>query len=295
MKRTRVLGVVLTALVSVAGAVTIPVVAPSTAASAAATSTTSGSGTAFRCVIDAFGQSTGGKIGFRRVVNTRVQVARATRKAVGWRPISWGLVSAYGGNDFETTRQLVASTDGKVRLVETSWDSEDGDLEVRVVKVVGRGYPRRLVTVNDQFIYWVAADRSLRRATWSGRRFVRPVTLPVTISGATAMASYMTDYGTRIYYTDREGALHVVADEGTRSADLVLRPAGYRGVTGLKAGTCMSPDYTTVRPFHGLLFVDRATGVGRFQRALRPVDADGGSVTKSARVRPAGWSWRRLG
>ncbi len=38
-----------------------------------------------------------GKIGFRRVVNTRVQVARATRKAVGWRPISWGLVRPTAG------------------------------------------------------------------------------------------------------------------------------------------------------------------------------------------------------
>lgn len=292
MKRSSVAGVVFVALLSAMVVVgSTPVLAPSGSAAVASAS----SGATYRCVMDAFGQAAGKKVVFRRVVNTRVEVARATREPVNWRPISWGLVSAYGGRDFETTRQLVASTDGKVRLVETAWDSKDANLDLRVVKVVGRGYPHRLVTVDAHFIHWVAEDGVLHRARWTGKRFARPTRVPVSLGGATAIASYMTDYGMRIYYTDRHGALHVVAVNGRNSTDTVLRPSGYRGTTGLKAGNCMSPNYANVRPFHGLLTVNRGTGLVRFQRALRSEGADGGQLTKSSRVRPSGWTWPRLG
>ena len=245
-------------------------------------------------MLDAFGHTATGRIKFRRVVNAQVKVSKTTSGPVGWRPISWGLISADTRPGREVTRQIVPSTDGKVRLVEAEWRT-GSSLRVRVIRVVGRGYPSRLVTFNDRFLYWVAADRSLHRATWTGTRFIRPTTLPVSISGATAMTAHSTDRGSRIYYTDRAGALHVVADEGARSTDTVIRSSGYRTVTGLRSGSCMVPDYSWISSDVGLLSVDRATGVGRFQRVLRPSSTTGGSVTRAVRVPPSDWTWRRLG
>ncbi|WP_193614146.1 hypothetical protein [Nocardioides lijunqiniae] len=244
--------------------------------------------------MDAFGHTTSGRIKFRRVVNARVEVSKTSPGTVTWRPISWALVSSNGSPGTETTRQLVAATDGKVRLVETEWHSGSA-LDVRVLKVVGRGYPSRLVSVTDRHLFWVAADGSLHRKTWNGSRFGRPMTLPVSLRTATAMTGFEADFGRRIYYTDKAGALHVVADHGHGSTDTVLRSSGYGKVTGLRAGYCMSPNYARQRSYLGLWSVNRASGVARFQRALRPAADEAGPVTKAVRVRPSGWTWRRLG
>jgi hypothetical protein len=245
--------------------------------------------------MDAFGQTASGRITFRRVVNARVQVSKTTHGPVDWRPISWGLVSSNGWPGHETTRQVVTPTDGKLRLVQTHWETGKS-LRVRVIKVVGEGFPRRLVVFDDVHLYWVAADRLLHRATWTRKGFRRPVTLPLAIRGATAITLRRIDRGMRIYCTDRAGELHFVADDlGASPTDIVLRSSGYRTVTGLRAGVGMSPNYVRVRPYSGLLSVDRATGIARYQRALRSASAGGGTVTRLVRVRPSDWTWRRLG
>lgn len=286
---SRILGPVLAALFAVVlGATALPAAGSSAPVAARA------AGPAYRCVLDAFGQTADGRIQFRRVVNTRIEVSRSTRSPVGWRPISWGLVSASSAPSWETTRQIVASTDGRVRLVETRW-SAGSSLSVRVLKVLAEGLPSRLVSFDDRFLYWVAADRSLQRMRWNEKRFLRPVTVPLSIRGATAMTAHMTDRGMRIYYTTRAGALHVVAVKGAGSTDTVLRAKGYGAVTGAKAGVCMSRDYTEVRPYVGLMFAERSTGVARFQRALHPAAADAGTVTKPLRIARSDWTWRRLG
>jgi hypothetical protein len=282
VNRSRVLGLVLVTLLSV-----VPVASPSASLAAAP-------GPGYRCVLDAFGQTADGRIQFRRVVNSRVEVAKTTRARVSWRPITWGLVSANSSPGHETTHQIVASTDGQIRLVETEW-SRGRDLSVRVLKVLGTGFPSRLVAFDGRRLYWVGADKLLHRAAWNEKRLVRPKTLPLSIRGATTMASYTTDEGVRVYYTDRSGALHSVADHGVHSTDTVIRRSGYGTVTGLRTGVCMSPNYARVRSYVGLLSVDRASGVGRFQRILRPATAGGGTVTKAVRVSPSDWTWKRLG
>ncbi|MEV5000726.1 hypothetical protein [Nocardioides sp. LML1-1-1.1] len=248
----------------------------------------------YRCIIDAFGHTAGGRITLRRVVNTRVTVSKRTAQSFRWRPIAWGLVSAETWPGHETTRQLVAATDGRIRLVETRWDTGSA-LRVRVLRVVGSGYPARLVAFDDHSLYWVAADRSLHRATWTGSRLVRPTRLPVTLGGATALGARTTDYGMRVYWTDMTGALHLVADAGAASTDRVLKSSGFRGFTGLRTGVCMSPDQARVRPYDGLLSVDRTRGIARFQRVLRPASPAVSSVTAPARVGRADWTWPHLG
>lgn len=195
---------------------------------------------------------------------------------------------------YESTGQLVASTDGRIRLVETEWRT-GSSLRVRVVKVVGSGYPSRLVAFDDVSLYWVGADRLLHRATWNGKRLVNPTTLPITIVGARAMTAHWTERGMQVYYTDTKGRFHAVTDKGAQSKDVVLRSSGYGTVTGLRADVCMSPNYVWVRPYVGILAVNRVTGVGRFVRHLRPGASDGGSLTSTTRVSPSGWTWRRLG
>lgn len=248
-------------------------------------------------MIETFGQKANGKIQFRRVVNRRVTLTRTTTRAFKWRPTSWGLVSSSGWPGKKTTRQLVAATDGKVRLVDTEWTTTGRSMQVRVVKVVGRGFPR-LTTFDNQSFYWVGADHQLhqRAFSWDRLKFVgKQRTLPVSINGATAMTSHTTDFGSRVYYTDKSGALHAVLVDGARSTDIVLRSSGFATTTGLRSGFCMSPNYVHVRPYVGLLSVDRTTGIGRFQRVIRPGAVTGGTLTKSVRVRPSGWTWRRLG
>ncbi|WP_187366793.1 hypothetical protein [Nocardioides dongxiaopingii] len=295
LKRSRVLGPLLVVLLLLVGSgVTGPARPASAAVAGPAATSTTGSAPGFRCVMDAFGHTTSGRIMFRRVVNARVTVSRSTRERLDWRPISWALMSSASEPGHETTRQVVAATDGKVRVVETAWDGRDR-LDVRVIKVIGHGYPSRLVTFDTRRLYWVAPDGSLQRATWTGRELANRTTVPVSIDGATAMTSFLTDRGPRIYYTDGSGDLHVVADEGPRSTDTVLGSAGHDVTTGLRAGTCTSPDLTEVRPYVGLLSVDRRTGVGHFQRALRPESLDDSDVTTPVRVTPSDWTWRRLG
>ncbi|NHA00831.1 hypothetical protein G5V59_15305 [Nocardioides sp. W3-2-3] len=178
--------------------------------------------------------------------------------------------------------------------METRWDTGSA-LRVRVLRVVGSGYPGRLVAFDDRSLYWVAADRSLRRATWTGTRLVRSTRLPVTLGGATALGARTTDQGMRVYWTDATGALHLVADAGASSTDRVIKASGFRGVTGLRTGVCMSPDQVRVRPYVGLLSVDRSRGVARFQRVLRPGSPAASSVTAPARVGRADWTWPHLG
>jgi hypothetical protein len=292
MKRSRVLGLVLATVVS--AVISTTAVAPPTSAADSASAPAAAQRPAYRCVMDAFGHTASGRIKFRRVVNARVEVSKTSRGTVKWRPISWALVSASGRPGTETTRQLVSATDGKVRLVETEWHSGSA-LDVRVIKVVGRGYPSRLVNLTDRHLFWVAADGSLHRKTWNGARFVRPMTLPVSLSTATAMTAFQADFGRLIHYTDTAGALHVVADHGLGSTDTVLRSSGYGKVTGLRVGLCLSANYVEQRSYLGLWSVNRASGVARFQRALRPREDEPGPVTKAVRVRPSDWTWRRLG
>lgn len=283
---SRALGLLLTVLLATApGAVT---------GAAAAPASDPAPRVGYRCLAEPFGQTAAGRIVHRRTVNGRVELTRTTRERFDWHPISWALVRLSGGPDHETARHLVASTDGVVRRVETHWDARGG-LDVRVLGIAGRGYPGRLAAVGAGSIYWVGEDHALHRKAWNGRRFANETVLPVTVVGARTLTAYMTDYGMRLFYTDRDGALHLVADEGARSTDTVLRTTGYADVTGLRAGACMSPNYANVRPFVTLLSVDRATGVARWQRVLGVSTGDAPSLTERRRVGRPDWTWRRLG
>lgn len=287
MKRSRVLAILLAAVLLVPGT------GPGTPAPASASAA---AGVDYRCVMDAFGHTASGRIKFRRVVNSKVTVAKATAGTFAWRPMAWGLVSSNSWPGYESTEQIVASTDGRIRLVSTEWRSGSSNLRVRVLKVVGSGYPSRLVAFDEFSLFWVAADHSLNRATWNGRRLTNPTKLPVTITGARAMTAKGSDRGMHVYYTDTRGRFHVVTDKGAATTDIVLRQSsGFATTTGLRAGHCHSTNYAGIRSYLGILAVNRETGGGRFMRALRPDSADGGSLTSSTRVSPAGWTWRRLG
>lgn len=284
--RTRVLPAVLLAL-----ALVLPVLGSvATPAGAAATA----QAPRFRCEIDAFGQTRDGRIHLRHVTGNRVTVAKSTRRAVSWRPVAWGLVMLNQWPGHEETHQVVAATDGKVRLVRTVWNTR-GNLEVRVLRVLGSGFPSRLVAFTDTTLYWVATDGTLHRASWNGRRLGRAEVLPVTLSGAQTLTAATTTRGNRIYYTDGAGALHVIRDADDRSTDAVLRASGYAAVTALRAGICIDDSYTTSTAPVPLLVVDRTRGVARVQRVVRPHVATGGTLAAPVRVRPGGWTWPRLG
>ncbi|XBB69088.1 hypothetical protein ABFU82_07190 [Nocardioides sp. WV_118_6] len=278
----------------------LPVLGSTAAPVAAATPTTAVAAVAakqaprFRREIDAYGQARDGKVTLRHVTGNRVTVAKSTSRPVSWRPVAWGLVMLNQWPGHEETHQVVAATDGKVRLVRTEWNAR-GSLKLRVLKVLGSGYPSRLIAFDDRSLYWVGTDGFLHRATWNGHRLVRPTILPVPISQATTLTAAMTERGTRVYYTDRAGALHVVQDEGPESTDTVLRASGYAAVTALRSGTCIDDRYTGATAPVPLLVVDRSTGVARVQRVLRPDARTGGTLAAPTRVRPGGWTWPRLG
>ncbi|WP_377322904.1 hypothetical protein ACFJIY_25705 [Pimelobacter simplex] len=264
-------------------------------AGVAEAATTSAAAPQLRCEIDAYGHTRDGRIHLRKIAGNRVTVAKATARPVSWGPVAWGLVMLNSWPGHEETHQVVAATDGKVRLVRTEWNTR-GSLRTTVLKVLGSGYPSRLIAFNDRSLYWVATDGLLHRATWNGRRLVRPRALPVPIRQATTLTAATTERGgSRVYYTDRAGALHLVRDEGAQSTDTVLRTSGYAAVTALRSGTCIDDRYTGAPVPGVLLVVDRTTGVARVQRVLRPDDAGGGTLAAPVRVRPGGWTWRRLG
>lgn len=285
--RLRAVPVVLLALV-------LPVLGTAGVPTASASPATDREAPRFRCEIDAYGQTRDGKVRLRHVTGTRVTVAKSTSRPVSWRPVAWGMVMLNEWPGHQETRQVVAATDGRIRLVRTEWNAR-GSLRLRVLDVLGSGYPSRLVAFADRSLYWVATDGLLHRATWNGRRLVRSTTLPVPITGARTLTAATTERGSRVYYTDRAGALHVVQDEGRESTDTVLRASGYAAVTALRAGTCIDDAYTGAKPPVPLLVVDRATGVARVQRVLQPQSREGGTLAAPVRVRPGGWTWPRLG
>ncbi|WP_418063089.1 hypothetical protein [Pimelobacter simplex] len=295
--RGRSVPTVLLSLLGLLLASALPAEVAEAAGTSATTATTATSAAApqLRCEIDAYGHTRDGRIHFRKITGNRVTVAKATARPVSWRPVAWGLVMLNSWPGHEETHQVVAATDGKVRLVRTEWNTR-GSLRTTVLKVLGSGYPSRLIAFNDRSLYWVAADGLLHRATWNGRRLVRPRALPVPVRQATTLTAATTERGgSRVYYTDRTGALHLVRDEGAQSTDTVLRTSGYAAVTALRSGTCIDDRYTGAPVPGVLLVVDRATGIARVQRVLRPDDASGGSLATPVRVRPGGWTWRRLG
>ena len=254
-----------------------------------------GTSPGYRCVVDTFAQSSTGRITFRRLVNNRVAVSRTSTAAVGWHPLSWGLLSVSSRPGHETTRQLVPSSDGRVRLVETAWQGGSG-LRVTVLRVVASDLPHRMVAAaGSAGVVWLDADGVLHRRAWNGTGLGRTRVLPITIKRATAITEYESPQGhVRAYVATRTGALHVVTFDGT-PADLVLAARGFSTVTGLKAGPCLSPDYVWTRAYSALLRVDRNTGVARFARHLRPGLANGGELTKPVRVDRADWTWRWFG
>lgn len=256
----------------------------------------------YRCVMDVFGHTAAGRIKFRRVVNTGVTVAKTSRVAFSWRPVSWSMLGNEQWPGHEISFQMVPGTDGRVRVVRTEWMAGSANLRVRVVKVLGTGYPTRLITSADNRLYWVDADGWLRRASFTDRGSLHlygETTLPVRITGATAMTAIGSDRGMRVYWTDRAGALHVGVDRGDASTTAVLRTSGFSGTTGLEAGHCHQPNYARMRPYAALFSANRTTGVARFRRLLRYGTLDGGAsdgeVTAPQRVSPADWNWFRLG
>lgn len=285
MKRSWANGLALSLVVSVTAV----------AGTSAFTTQSASAAAGVECRIDAFGHTKDGRIKYRSVTNSRVVVSKTTGNKFAWRPVAWGLVSLSRWPGYETTKQIVTATDGKARLVETEW-STGGNLQVRVIKVLGKGYPKRLVTVGDRYLYWVAKDRTLHRITWNGKRLVHATTLPVSIAnGARAMTAIDTDRGMRIYYTDSSGALHVVDDEGSASRDTVIRASGFVKVTGLRVGSCHVANYSSMSSDLGLLTVNRKAGTAQFRRIVRPTVPKKTTVTKPIKVRPSDWTWRRLG
>lgn len=254
----------------------------------------------YRCQSDVLGHN-GPRIHFRRVVNTRTTVAKSSRPAFSWRPVSWGLIGGEQRAGSETMYYVVPGTDGRVRVVRTAWGPGSARLGLRVVKNMGGGYPTRLITFADTYLYWVGAGGVLHRASFNNRTFQLGTAraLPFTITGATAITAITTTRGPRVYYTDRAGALHVIIDKVGLEADTVLRSSGFAGTTGLEAGACYSPNYVYMRPYAGLLSFNRVIGVGHFQRLTRPgsLDAtlDGVGVTAPKRLPTTDWHWYHLG
>ncbi|HVK30069.1 MAG TPA: hypothetical protein VM575_17150, partial [Nocardioides sp.] len=233
--------------------------------------------------------------------NTGVTVAKTSRVTFPWRPVSWGIIGNEVWPGHEISYHVVPGTDGRVRVVRAEWAAGSANLRLRVLKVMGSGYPTRLITFADRWLYWVGADGWLRRATFTDRgfRLSGRVTLPVRITGATAITGIGSERGVRLYYTDRAGALRVVVDKDADSTTAALRTSGFGGTTGLEAGHCYQPNYARMRPYASLFSVNRTTGVARFRRLFRYQTIDGGAsdgeVTAPQRVSPADWNWFRVG
>lgn len=245
----------------------------------------------YRCTVDALGRTVHGKIRFRRTVNAKVTVSRTSSRTFSWKPLSWGLVSSNTYPGHETVEWLVPSSDGRVRLVRTTWSAGSRALGVTVERTLGSGHPRALVASEDRQLFWIAADGVLHHQAWNGRRWGPAEAFPVAVPGATAITAIETGRGLAVYVTDRAGALHLF----NRGEQHVLAEHGFAAVTGIKAGTCMSPDQVWVRDYTGLVTVNRRTGAARFRRHLHPDSTNGGSLTSSEAVQPGGWTWAWFG
>ncbi|MFL6062725.1 MAG: hypothetical protein ACJ72E_15965 [Marmoricola sp.] len=284
MKRVVQAGVVAAALVTPALAVPL---AGATTAPVARAATSSG----YRCQVDTLGRTVHGRIEFRRTVNAQVTVSRTSTRTFAWKPLSWGLVSSNTYPGHESVEWTVPSSDGKVRLVRTSWSAGNGALGVTVERTIGSGFPHTLVASEGRQLFWIAADGDVHHQAWNGRHWSAAGTFAVSLPGARAITASDTPDGIGVYVTDGAGALHVL----NRGQHHVLAQHGFSAVTGMKAGVCMSPDYAYERDSMGLITVNRRTGAARFSRHLHPDSAAGGSITGSVAVRQGGWTWAWLG
>lgn len=248
-------------------------------------------GTGYRCVIDTFGRTVKGRIKYRRTVNAHVTVSRTSSSTFRWKPLSWGLVSSNRFPDHEIDQWLVPSSDGKVRLVRTTWRNGSSALAVKVLRTPGTGFQHKLIATDGRQVYWITDDGVMHLRTWTTHHWTAPATLPITIAHATAITAGVSEFGVAAYVTDASGALHAVSE----GHDDVLADHGYATVTGLKAGDCLSPNYVYVRNYRGLLTVDRRSGTARFARHLHPGSSTGGTITPSVAVSPGGWTWATLG
>ena len=249
----------------------------------------------YACQFDTFAQSGSGRIRFRRVINAHVQIDKTSSAAFSWHPLSWGIYSSEDWPGREVDQQLVPSSDGRIRYVETDWSQGSPSLRVTVLRSVGSGFPHHLTATDGFAVYWLSRDGILHRSVWHRTKLGTPKALPVKITGATTISVNQSPNGTAIYVTDRTGALHFIHDDGDQVRTYVLSTHGYGAVTSIKPAYCMSPSYVYVRSYLGLLVVKRSTGNARFARHLGPDTFSGGSLTPFTRVRPAGWTERWLG
>lgn len=250
------------------------------------------------CAMDTFGRDAGGHLTFRHVVNTQTTMVRRTTHKVGWTPLSWGMQSSESlRGRWERRTYLVPATDGRVRLVETFWTEGGHTLQVTVKKVLRWRVDTRAVVSQDSRLYNVAADGTLQRRIWNGRRIGKRMPLKVKVPGARAITVAETNYGEVIYLVDRKGRLHLVvprSSSGSAVDHTVLRKSGYGHITGLKAASCSAPESAGSRGVVGLLQVNRAAGGARVQRHWSPT-AENGRLGPPQRVNPSGWTWRYLG
>jgi hypothetical protein len=244
----------------------------------------------YRCVVDVFGETAAGRIRFRRVVNTHVQLTKTTGRTFAWKPLSWGLMSSIQSPGHEKNTYLVAATDGRMRYVRASW-GKGRSLSVKVLRTLGSGFPRSLVAVNGRVVYWLSTDGVLHTRAWTGRKFSTAHTHPVTIPDAVSIALTDSSNGVVAYVIDRAGALHAIKGDH----DHVLARTGFTSVTGLRAGECMSPNYVYTRSYLGLMTFERSTGRAQIRRHLMPDSFSGGTLTSAVRVPPSDWTWKYLG
>lgn len=304
MKRSVVLGVAIGALLPVLAAPSqaapSPIHTPThTPARTPAEAPARAQGSAWECDLDVFARRSTGQLTLRHLRNTRVTVSKTTTRPVSWRPVSSIRLSSNETPTREVSTWAVAATDGVIREVRTEWTTASSRLDLRVVRVLGRGFPSRLTALVDLSVYWITDDGRLRRADLNGRRtrFGAPVTLPVRPSRPSVMGGAASSRGNRVYYADRSGALHVVADNPGAATITRLTGARSRGFSAIKATTCSAVDYSYEPRFGALYTFDAGRGVAGMRRNLSFASGTGGafgSLTSPARVSGT-WSSRYLG
>lgn len=251
----------------------------------------------FSCLTDVLIRTSSGRVVLRRVDNNRTVVEKTSHGTVAWRPVMSQIVAAERRPGYERNDLLVVATDGKVRIVRVIWRDTSRSLSVKVLRVLGRGYPSRLITFDGNTLYWVGADGQLRRSTlnFEQTRLSKPHLVGFKITGATTLTAQSGNQGLRFYWAARDGSIHMIVPQQRRELT-ISKPTGHP-LRLLKGSFCALRDSYGEVDYVGLLSVER-TGRATFRRALETTDEEkvvlSGRLTAPVVVR-GNWKQPALG
>ncbi|WP_370288209.1 hypothetical protein [Nocardioides sp.] len=251
----------------------------------------------FSCITDVLIRTSSGRVVLRRLDNNRTVVQKTSAKAVSWRPVFSRLVALERWPGYERNDVIVAATDGRVRIVRLTWRDGSSALSVKVLRVLGRGFPNRLITFDGRTLYWVGGDGQLRSSALNRgqNRLSKPRLVGHTVTDVTALTAQETNYGMRLFWAARDGSIHLYVPDQRRELTL-SRPTGHP-LRLLKSSFCALRNSYREVDYAGLVSVER-TGRATFRRAVETTDEEKvvlrGSLTAPVVVR-GNWKQPALG